>query len=58
MKRYKRATYVSINHSLRGIFPAHALSGVLYHWANTKGVTVEIKFYEIYLMCPSNSYSQ
>lgn len=54
MEGYKRTTYVSINCRLRSIFPAQALSVVLYHWADTKEVTAEMKFDEICLMCPSN----
>lgn len=58
MKGYKRTTYVSINYRLRSIFPAQALSGALYHWVDIKEMTAEMKFDEIYLMCPSNSCSQ
>lgn len=58
MKGYKRTTYVSINYRLKSIFSAQALSGVLYHWAHTREVTAEIKFDEIYFICPSNSCSQ
>lgn len=44
MKEYKKTTYVSINYGLRSILPAQALSGVLYHWADTKQVTAEMRF--------------